>query len=176
MAKIGTRITERIGRDAILKLGMVGLGRMGANMTLRLVRDGHEIVAYDPNPDAVSAIESNGAIGVNSLNDLVNRLAIPRAVWVMVPAGDPTETTIQSLSELLSARDIVVDGGNAFYKDSIRRADQLDEKGIRFLDVGTSGGIWGLESGYCLMVGGEESAYNALLPALQTLAPSGVSG
>lgn len=176
MAKIGTRNTERIGKDAILKLGMVGLGRMGANMTLRLVRGGHQIVAYDPNPDAVSAIESNGAIGVNSLNDLVNRLSIPRAVWVMVPAGDPTETTIHSLSELLSAGDIVIDGGNAFYKDSIRRADQLEEKGIRFLDVGTSGGIWGLESGYCLMVGGEESAYNALLPALQTLAPIGGVG
>lgn len=176
MAKIGTRNIERIGKDAILKLGMVGLGRMGANMTLRLVRGGHEIVAYDPNPDAVSAIESNGAIGVNSLNDLVNRLSIPRAVWVMVPAGVPTETTIDSLSELLSAGDIVIDGGNAFYKDSIRRADQLGVKGIRFLDVGTSGGIWGLESGYCLMVGGEESAYNALLPALQTLAPSGGVG
>ena len=155
---------------------MAGLGRMGANMALRLMRGGHEIVAYDPDPDAVRAIEAEGASGVDSLAELVGGLIPPRAVWVMAPAGEPTETTIHTLSELLSAEDIVVDGGNAFYKDSIRRAGILKEKGVRFLDVGTSGGVWGLEEGYCLMVGGDKSAYNAILPALETLAPSGGVG
>ena len=159
-----------------MKLGMAGLGRMGANMALRLMRGGHEIVAYDPGPDAVRAIEAEGASGVDSLAGLVGGLIPPRAVWVMAPAGEPTETTIHTLSELLSADDIVVDGGNAFYKDSIRRAGILKEKGVRFLDVGTSGGVWGLEEGYCLMVGGDKSAYNAILPALETLAPSGGVG
>ena len=159
-----------------MKLGMAGLGRMGANMALRLMRGGHEIVAYDPGPDAVRAIEAEGASGVDSLAGLVGRLIPPRAVWVMAPAGEPTETTIHTLSELLNADDIVVDGGNAFYKDSIRRAGILKEKGISFLDVGTSGGVWGLEEGYCLMVGGDKSAYNAILPALETLAPSGGVG
>lgn len=159
-----------------MKLGMAGLGRMGANMALRLMRGGHEIVAYDPNPEAVRAIEAGGASGVVSLEELVSRLTPPRMVWVMAPAGDPTETTIHTLSEMLFAGDIIADGGNAFYKDSIRRAELLTEKGIRFLDVGTSGGIWGLEEGYCLMVGGDESTYNAMLPVLQTLAPSGGVG
>ena len=159
-----------------MKLGMAGLGRMGANMALRLMRGGHEIVAYDPGPDAVRAIEAEGASGVDSLAEMVGGLIPPRAIWVMAPAGEPTETTIHTLSELLSAEDIVVDGGNAFYKDSIRRAGILKEKGVRFLDVGTSGGVWGLEEGYCLMVGGDKSAYNAILPALETLAPSGGVG
>ena len=159
-----------------MKLGMAGLGRMGANMALRLMRGGHEIVAYDPGPDAVRAIEAEGASGVDSLAELVGGLIPPRAVWVMAPAGEPTETTIHTLSELLSAEDIVVDGGNAFYKDSIRRAGILKEKGVRFLDVGTSGGVWGLEEGYCLMVGGDKPAYHAMLPALETLAPSGGVG
>ena len=159
-----------------MNLGMVGLGRMGANMVRRLMRGGHEVVAYDPNPDAVQAIEAAGASGAGSLSELVGRLTPHRAVWVMAPAGDPTEKTVRTLSELLSAEDIVVDGGNAFYKDSIRRSSLLREKGIRFLDVGTSGGIWGLEEGYCLMVGGEESAYEEMLPTLQTLAPSGGVG
>ena len=139
-----------------MKLGMAGLGRMGANMALRLMRGGHEVVAYDPQPDAVRAIESEGAAGANSLGEMVERLASPKAVWVMAPAGDPTETTIHALSTLLSTGDLVVDGGNAFYKDSMRRAAMLKEKGIGFLDAGTSGGVWGLEEGYCLMVGGDE--------------------
>ena len=155
-----------------MKLGMAGLGRMGANMALRLLRGGHEIVAYDPNPKAVCSVETEGAMGAASLEELVESLEAPRAVWVMAPAGAPTETTIRSLSNLLSAHDIVIDGGNAFYKDSIRRAAMLGDKGIGFLDVGTSGGIWGLENGYCLMVGGEEPTYRAILPALETLAPS----
>ena len=149
---------------------------MGANMALRLMRGGHEIVAYDPNPDAVRAMEVEGASGVASPNELVERLAQPRAVWVMAPAGAPTETTVLSLSEILSPGDIVVDGGNAFYKDSIRRSGLLKEKGIRFLDVGASGGVWGLDEGYCLMVGGDASTYNTMLPALRTLAPSGGVG
>ena len=159
-----------------LKLGMAGLGRMGANMALRLMRGGHHIVAYDPNPEAVSVVETQGASGVGSLAELVDRLAPPRAVWVMAPAGDPTETTIRTLCRLLSAGDIVVDGGNAFYKDSIRRAGMLKQKGIGFLDVGVSGGVWGLEEGYCLMVGGDDPTYNAILPALETLAPTGGVG
>ena len=163
-------------KERILKLGMAGLGRMGANMALRLMRGGHEIVAYDPNPEAVRGIEGQGASGVASLDEMVERLALPRAVWIMAPAGEPTETTISTLHGLLSSGDIIIDGGNAYYKDSIRRAEMLGEKGIRFLDVGTSGGVWGLEEGYCLMVGGDESTYNAMLPGLETLAPRGGLG
>ena len=150
-----------------MKLGMAGLGRMGANMALRLMRGGHEVVAYDPQPDAVRSIESEGALGAHSLEEMVERLTSPKAVWVMVPAGDPTETTIHAFSNLLSIGDVVVDGGNAFYKDSMRRAAMLKEKGIGFLDAGTSGGIWGLEEGYCLMVGGDEWAYEFMLRALE---------
>ena len=127
-------------------------------------------------PDAVRALEAEGAAGVGSLAELVSRLYQLRAVWLMAPAGDPTETTVRTLSELLSPGDIVVDGGNAFYKDSIRRSGLLKEKGIHFLDAGTSGGVWGLEEGYCLMVGGNESTYKTMLPALQTLAPTGGVG
>ncbi len=159
-----------------MQLGMVGLGRMGANMVLRLMRGGHDIVAYDPDPDAVRSVEAEGAAGAGSLAELVSRLSRLRAVWLMTPAGDPTETTVRTLSELLSPGDIMVDGGNAFYKDSIRRSGLLKEKGIHFLDVGTSGGVWGLEEGYCLMVGGNESTYKTMLPALQTLAPTGGVG
>ncbi len=159
-----------------MQLGMVGLGRMGANMALRLLRGGHDIVAYDPDPDAVRSVEAEGAAGAGSLAELVSWLSRLRAVWLMAPAGDPTETTVRTLSELLSPGDIVVDGGNAFYKDSIRRSGLLKEKGIHFLDVGTSGGVWGLEEGYCLMVGGNESTYKTMLPALQTLAPTGGVG
>lgn len=159
-----------------MQLGMVGLGRMGANMALRLMRGGHDIVAYDPDPDAVRSVEAEGAAGAGSLAELVSWLSRLCAVWLMTPAGDPTETTVRTLSELLSPGDIVVDGGNTFYKDSIRRSGLLKEKGIHFLDVGTSGGVWGLEEGYCLMVGGNESTYKTMLPALQTLAPTGGVG
>lgn len=155
---------------------MAGLGRMGANMALRLLRGGHEVVAYDPQLEAVRSIEAQGAVGVQSLEEMAGKLDSPRAIWVMAPAGEPTETTIRSLDDLLSEGDVVVDGGNAFYKDSMRRAAMLKEKGIGFLDAGTSGGIWGLEGGYCLMVGGDEWAYEFLLPALETLAPSGGVG
>lgn len=159
-----------------MKLGMVGLGRMGANMALRLMRGGHGIVAYDPEPEALRNLRDRGALGVGSLDKLVDNLDPPRPIWVMAPAGHSTETTIRTLCDILAPGDIVVDGGNAFYKDSIRRAGMLRERGIHFLDVGTSGGIWGLERGYCLMVGGEESIYSIMLPALETLAPTGGVG
>ena len=168
-----------------MKLGMAGLGRMGANMALRLMRGGHEVVAYDPQPDAVRSIESEGALGAHSLEEMVERLTSPKAVWVMAPAGDPTETTIHALSNLLTTGDVVVDGGNAFYKDSMRRAAMLKEKGIGFLDSGGRLPVeasWGyprqkVEEGYMpLMVGGDEWAYEFMLPALETLAPSGGVG
>ncbi len=154
-----------------MQIAMIGLGRMGANMVKRLLGGGHRVVAYDRDPAAVERLAKEGATGASSLSDLVGKLSAPRAVWVMVPAGGPTESTIQELAKLLSANDIVIDGGNSNFKDSIRRAEELAKKSIRFLDAGTSGGVWGLEVGYSLMVGGDESAYRDVLPALSTLAP-----
>ncbi len=156
-----------------MKLGMVGLGRMGGNMTLRLIRHGHQVVAFDPSPEAVARVEAAGAEGVASLADLVDRLQPPRVVWLMVPAGEVTERAMADLGGLLSAGDLVVDGGNSFYRDSIRRAETLSASGIRFVDCGTSGGVWGLENGYCLMVGGDEDAVRLAEPALLALAPDG---
>jgi len=154
-----------------MQIAIVGLGKMGGNMVRRLLAGGHEVVAWDRDASVVTNLASEGAVAATSLADLVAKLSAPRAVWVMVPAGAPTESTIQQLSMLLSADDIVIDGGNSNYKDSIRRSNELATKKIRFLDAGTSGGIWGLEVGYCLMVGGDESAYDHLLPVLRTLAP-----
>ena len=154
-----------------MRLGMVGLGRMGGNMTRRLLGDGHEVVGYARNPASVQEVVKHGAVGSESLDDLVGKLDGPRVVWVMVPAGDATEDTIVKLSELLAAGDVVVDGGNSRYTDSVRRAGVLEEKGIGFLDCGTSGGIWGLELGYCLMVGGSDDAFALLEPAFKSLAP-----
>ena len=145
-----------------MQLGMVGLGRMGANMAERLRRGGHEVIGYDRNP-AVS--------DVGSLSELVDRLAAPRSAWVMVPAGDPTEQTIQELAGLLQAGDLIVDGGNSNFRDSMRRGAELEKRGLLFVDAGTSGGIWGLEVGYCLMVGGSEEGFRRIEPALKTLAP-----
>jgi 6-phosphogluconate dehydrogenase len=145
-----------------MKLGMVGLGRMGANMAERLRRGGHEVVGYDRNP-AVSDVES--------LAKLVGALAAPRAVWVMVPAGEPTEGTVRELSDLLQRGDLIVDGGNSNFRDSIRRGAELEKRGLLFVDAGTSGGVWGLENGYCLMVGGSDEAFRLIEPALRTLAP-----
>ena len=155
-----------------MQLGMVGLGKMGANMTTRLVRGGHEVIAYDRSPDAVSSSVAQGARGARSLEDLVAQLSAPRAVWVMVPAGDPTEQTVRSLTKLLAAGDTIVDGGNTNYKDSIRRAAMVGEHGIAFVDAGTSGGIWGLTEGYSLMVGGPPAAVDRLRPIFETLAPA----
>ena len=154
-----------------MKLGMVGLGRMGGNMALRLIRGGHEVVAFDPSPEAVGRTRAAGAAGAASLAGLVAELDAPRVVWLMVPAGDVTEQTVGELGGLLSKGDVLVDGGNSFYKDSMRRAEQLAAEGIRFLDCGTSGGVWGLENGYCLMVGGDVDAVKTVEPAFLTLAP-----
>jgi len=154
-----------------MELGMIGLGRMGANMVQRLLGGGHRVVAYDRNPEATRAVETVGAQPASSLEDLAKTLSEPRAVWIMVPAGDPVDQTIEGLLPNLSRGDIIVDGGNSYYKDSVRRARELSGKGIRFLDAGTSGGIWGLKVGYCLMVGGEEDAFGAVEPAFKTLAP-----
>ena len=156
-----------------MRIGMVGLGRMGANMTRRLLRAGHEVVGYARSAESVAAIASEGAIGANSLEDLVEQLTPTRAVWLMIPAGDPTESTIERLTGLLERGDIVVDGGNSRYSDSARRAETLARRGISFVDSGTSGGIWGLENGYCLMVGGEADAVNHLRPVFEALAPEG---
>ena len=154
-----------------MQIAIVGLGKMGGNMVKRLLGGGHEVVAYDRDPATVEKLVKEGAKGASSLEDVVSKLNGPRAVWVMVPAGGPTESTIQALSKILSPNDIVIDGGNSNFKDSQRHAKELAEKKIRFLDAGTSGGIWGLEVGYCLMVGGDKSAYEHILPALTTLAP-----
>ena len=154
-----------------MQLGMIGLGRMGANMARRLMRGGHECVVYDRSPEAVAKLATEGARGSDSLAALIGALARPRAVWVMVPAGAPTEQTVAELALLLDAGDVVIDGGNSFFKDDVRRAKALAAKGIRYLDVGTSGGVFGLERGYSLMVGGEADAFRQLQPVLATLAP-----
>ena len=154
-----------------MELGLIGLGRMGANMAQRLLNGGHRTVAHDRDPDAVRVVENAGALGAGSLEELVRKLSPPRAVWLMVPAGDPVEQTIQSLAPLLSPDDTVIDGGNSYYKDSVRRAESLKKQRLHFLDVGTSGGIWGLKVGYCLMIGGEEETFRRLEPVFRTLAP-----
>ena len=156
----------------MMELGMIGLGRMGGNMVRRLLDGGHQVVVYDPAKEAVETLVGQGAIGATSISNLAEKLLKPRAVWLMVPSGEPTESTIKSLAAELSPNDIIIDGGNSNYKDSMRRAANLSEKGIIFLDVGTSGGIWGLKEGYCLMVGGVEGAFQRLEPVFKTLAPS----
>jgi 6-phosphogluconate dehydrogenase len=156
-----------------MELGFVGLGRMGANMTLRLLRGGHRVVAYDRDPQAVERVRTEGASAAASLADLVGQLRPPRHVWIMVPAGGPVSETIAALAPLLSPGDVIIDGGNSYYKDSVARAEELAALGLHFLDAGTSGGVWGLEAGYCLMVGGEEAIFRRLEPVFQTLAPPG---
>ena len=154
-----------------MELAMVGLGRMGLNMATRLLRGKHRVIAWDLNETAVQRAESAGAQGIQSLDELKEKLTIPRVVWVMVPSGDPTEKTIFNLAEVLESGDIIIDGGNSNYKDSVRRAAKLGDMSIHFVDVGTSGGIWGLAEGYSMMVGGEESAVERLRPIFETLAP-----
>ena len=153
-----------------MQLGMIGLGRMGANMVRRLLGDGHECVAFDVNPEAVKAIAQEGAAGASSLADLVDKLQKPRAVWMMVPVAF-VEETIRSLRPLLERNDILIDGGNTHYHEDIRRARDLEPQGIHYVDVGTSGGVWGLERGYCQMIGGDDSAVRRLDPIFQSLAP-----
>jgi 6-phosphogluconate dehydrogenase len=154
-----------------MELGLVGLGRMGANMARRLMREGHRIVAYDVSPDAVAALAGEGAEGADSLADLASKLSAPRAVWVMVPSGEITEQTVEEVAGVLEAGDAIVDGGNSYYRDDIRRAERVGEKGIDYVDCGTSGGVFGLERGYCLMIGGPEAAVARLDPIFASLAP-----
>ena len=159
-----------------MELGMIGLGRMGGNMAQRLIDGGHQVVAYDPTKQAVEAIVKKGATGALSYTDLVSKLTRPRTIWMMVPSGEPTESSVNNLAAQLSQGDVVIDGGNSNYKDSIRRAFALSTKGISYLDVGTSGGIWGLKEGYCLMVGGSMEVFRNMEPIFQTLAPSPQQG
>ena len=156
--------------DTPMQLGMIGLGRMGANLSRRLMRDGHRVVAYDRNPDVVKSLAGEGATGAESLADFVAKLDKPRAMWIMVPAG-VVESTLEQLRPLLEADDIVIDGGNSYYRDDIPRAKDLKRDGIYFIDVGTSGGVWGLERGYCLMIGGEDEPVQRLNPIFLTIAP-----
>ena len=155
-----------------MQLGMIGLGRMGANMTTRLQQGGHQVVVYDRSAEAVEQASEGGATGARSLADMVDRLETPRAVWVMVPSGEPTEETVQEVAGLLSSGDTVIDGGNSNYKDTVRRGRQLAERGLHFVDSGTSGGVWGLKEGYSLMIGGDADAVQRLNPIFETLAPS----
>lgn len=154
-----------------MQLGMVGLGRMGSNIVRRLMRGGHACVSFDLNPKNVKELEDEGSQGARSLDDFVGKLGKPRVAWVMVPAGDPTEKTVQSLADHLESGDIIIDGGNSHYKDDVRRAKSLQQKGLHYVDVGTSGGIWGLERGYCMMMGGPKAVIDYLDPIFKTLAP-----
>lgn len=154
-----------------MEIGMIGLGRMGANIVRRLMRYGHSCVVYNRTPDKVTQLEAEGAIGAVSLEDLVQKLTPPRTIWVMVPAGEVTEQMIMMLADKLDRDDIIIDGGNSYYKDDVRRAQTLQNQGIHYVDVGTSGGVWGLDRGYCLMIGGPQEAVDHLDPILKTIAP-----
>ena len=154
-----------------MQLGMIGLGRMGGNMARRLTAGGHDVVAWDRNPDAVEELRRDGIAGAASLDDLVQRLTPPRAVWIMVPAGDPTEQTVAALADRLQRDDVIIDGGNTHFKDDVRRAREVEAKGLHYVDVGTSGGVWGAERGYCLMIGAAVPIAERLTPIFRTLAP-----
>ncbi|MQT14424.1 phosphogluconate dehydrogenase (NAD(+)-dependent, decarboxylating) [Segnochrobactrum spirostomi] len=154
-----------------MQLGVIGLGRMGGNIARRLMKAGHSCVVFDQNPAAVTDLASAGAVGAANLGDLVAKLDAPRAVWVMLPAGEITESTIAALAAVLSPGDTIIDGGNTFYKDDIRRAASLREKSLHYIDVGTSGGVWGLDRGYCMMIGGDKETVDRLDPIFDTLAP-----
>ena len=153
------------------QLGMVGLGRMGANLVRRLMRDGHECVVYDHTPAHVTALADEGVVGADSLSDLASKLEPPRAIWAMVPAGDITEQVVHDIADQLESGDVIIDGGNSYYRDDIRRAKEFAEKGIDYIDCGTSGGVFGLERGFCLMIGGPDQAVERLDPIFKTLAP-----
>jgi 6-phosphogluconate dehydrogenase len=157
--------------DTPMQLGMVGLGRMGAGIVRRLQRDGHHCVGYDRNPDVVKTLEGEGTTGANSLQEFASKLEKPRTAWVMVPAGDITSQTIRAVAEVFEAGDVIIDGGNTHYHDDIRHAKELAEKGIHHVDVGTSGGVYGLERGFCLMIGGEDDVVERLYPLFGSIAP-----
>jgi 6-phosphogluconate dehydrogenase len=154
-----------------MKIGLIGLGRMGGNIARRLMKNGHEVVAFDRDAEAVKTLTVDGAIGADSIDDMRGKLDSPAIWWVMLPAGGPTEDTITAIADKASDGDIVIDGGNTFYKDDVRRAKALAEKGIHYVDVGTSGGVWGLERGYCMMIGGDKPTVDLLDPIFDTLAP-----
>lgn len=154
-----------------MQIGMIGLGRMGANMVRRLMRSGHDCVVFDLNPTSVEQLRSEGATAATTLEEFVSKLSAPRAAWIMVPAGEPTERVVALLAGLFESGDTIIDGGNSYFKDDVRRSKNLAEKGIDYIDVGTSGGIWGLERGYCMMIGGREEAVRRLDPIFKTLAP-----
>ena len=154
-----------------MELGIIGLGRMGANMTERLLRGGHKLITYDRSPEAIQRCVDKGAFGAHSLADFVKQVSLPRVIWLMVPSGEPVDLTIEQLLPNPLENDIIIDGGNSHYKDSILRAEKLKQLGIHFVDAGTSGGIWGLQEGYCLMIGGEKAIVDQLEPIFKTLAP-----
>ena len=154
-----------------MQLGMVGLGRMGANMTRRLMRGGHQLVVSDLSPEAVKQLGGEGATGSTSLADLVSKLAPPRAAWIMVPSGDPTQKTVEALLAFMQSGDTIIDGGNSYFKDDVRRSQLCATKGVNYVDVGTSGGVWGLDRGYCMMIGGPKETVQRLDPIFKTLAP-----
>ncbi len=154
-----------------MELGFIGLGKMGMNMVTRLQQGRHRVVVYDRSLDLVKQAEGKGCVGASSLNELIGKLTAPRAVWIMVPSGAPTEDTVQAVGNLLQAGDTIIDGGNTRFHDDVRRAAELKKKGIHYVDAGTSGGIWGLQVGYCLMIGGEDGPVQRLAPIFQTLAP-----
>jgi 6-phosphogluconate dehydrogenase len=156
-----------------MQIGMIGLGRMGANMTRRLMKGSHECVVYDQKKENVQALVAEGATGASSLEELVQKLSPPRAVWIMLPSGVPVEETVNALANLLSPKDAIIDGGNSFYKDDVRRNRTVESRGIHYMDVGTSGGVWGLERGYCMMIGGDQETAERLNPIFATLAPGG---
>ncbi|MFP5249616.1 MAG: NADP(+)-dependent, decarboxylating phosphogluconate dehydrogenase, partial [Acidobacteriota bacterium] len=159
-----------------MQLGLIGLGKMGGNMAERLRLGGHQVVGFDFNPEAVARLTATGNVGVSSLEDLVQSLKGRRAIWIMVPQGKPVDETIAKLEPLLNPGDILIDGGNSYYKDTLRRAREITAKGFQFVDVGTSGGVWGLKEGYSMMVGGEKAAVESLRPILETLAPAADKG
>src|SRR6202049_4669237 len=154
-----------------MQLGMIGLGRMGANMVRRLMKGGHQCVVFDLNSENVKKLTGEGAIGASSVEEFVKKLNKPRAAWVMVPAGAATEGTVLNLAGLMEAGDTIIDGGNSYYKDDVRRSKILKDKGLHYLDVGTSGGVWGIERGYCMMIGGSKESFQRLDPIFTHLAP-----
>jgi 6-phosphogluconate dehydrogenase len=154
-----------------MQLGMIGLGRMGGNIVRRLMKHGHTTVVYDRDPKAVAALAADGSIGATTLEDFVGKLTKPRTIWVMLPAGAITEATIEALSKLIEADDVIIDGGNTFWQDDVRRGKALKQRGIHYIDVGTSGGVWGIDRGYCMMIGGDQAVVDRLDPIFKTLAP-----